>query len=131
MERFFAKVEKTETCWNWKAYLNKCGYGVFRFTDKIMLAHRFSVMLSGRSVTPWDVIMHSCDNPKCVNPAHLEIGTLSQNMTDAWARGRKKPSLKKRTHCAKGHDLLLVGEYKRGSCKQCGRDRSAARSMKN
>lgn len=53
-------------------------------------AHRFSLQLTGVQVLPELVVMHKCDNPSCVNPDHLSIGTHKQNTADAMTKGRMK-----------------------------------------
>jgi len=89
MNRFFKKVEKTDGCWNWTASKRK-GYGAFKYKGKIVGAHRFSYELH-KGVIPEDmVVCHKCDNPKCVNPDHLFLGTQSDNMKDAYKKGRLK-----------------------------------------
>jgi hypothetical protein len=52
------------------------------------MAHRFSYMLAYGQITPNDVVMHSCDNPICVNPSHLKIGTTLDNVKDRDRKGR-------------------------------------------
>jgi hypothetical protein len=90
-ERFFKFVEKTDKCWNWVG--NKRGnYGGFSIgarTAGTVLAHRFSWELHNNKTIPSKmVVMHSCDNPLCVNPAHLSIGTHMNNTHDMLRKGR-------------------------------------------
>lgn len=100
-ERFFRFVEKTDGCWLWTGKsVNKKGYGSISLGGKggkHKLAHRLSYEMHKGSIPDGLVVMHQCDNPKCVNPDHLEVGTQSQNIKDAIARGRKQmPTCKTR-----------------------------------
>jgi hypothetical protein len=89
--RLFASKIETDCpngCHEWKASLDSRGYGQFRFGSKIMKAHRFSWMLSTGKDPGAFFVCHECDNPKCVNPAHLFLGTHTDNMKDMHAKGR-------------------------------------------
>jgi hypothetical protein len=89
-DRFWEKVEKTDTCWNWTAYKQN-GYGYFRVNNKIITAHRFSFQLKhNRLIKDKLCILHSCDNPKCVNPDHLSEGTQLDNINDMCNKERQK-----------------------------------------
>jgi hypothetical protein len=92
IDRFWEKVEKLETglkCWEWKGYLNK-GYGRPIINGKSIYAHRFSFQLKHNRLINEDMsILHSCDNPKCVNPDHLSEGTHADNMADMKNKGRQ------------------------------------------
>lgn len=75
-------------CWEWQRAILKNGYGTLRRDGRQWRAHRYSYKLAHGSV-PHDMdVRHSCDNRKCVNPAHLSIGTRLQNMGDAQVRDR-------------------------------------------
>ena len=87
-ERFESKVKKTETCWIWMAGISKDGYGRFRFGKSKARAHRVSYLIYKGNIPPGMLIMHSCDNPKCVNPEHLSIGTTKDNTDDMYNKGR-------------------------------------------
>lgn len=69
------------TCWHWLGYPNKGGYGNFRVGKQMLKAHRVSYNLFKGEIGDKDVL-HSCDNPNCVNPKHLWLGTHSDNMND-------------------------------------------------
>ncbi len=89
-QRFWSKVNKnTDTgCWEWTAFKNKSGYGMFTVSSSLRTyAHRIAAKLDGRDPTGMSVC-HSCDNPSCVNPAHLFLGTQQDNVDDMRAKGR-------------------------------------------
>jgi len=78
-------------CWHWNGVVGAHGYGVVWIGGRKgnnRRAHRISLELSGVLVGPDDFVRHSCDNPICVNPAHLSVGTPAQNTADMWQRGR-------------------------------------------
>lgn len=87
--RFLARVAKTETCWLWLGALMPRGYGRMRLEGRDQYAHRCSLKLLRDIPVPDDkVVMHLCDNPRCVNPEHLRVGTQTDNMRDAASKGR-------------------------------------------
>lgn len=88
MERFWKKVEKTEGCWNWTAHRNALGYGTFRTGENVELAHRVSYRMAGRLYDESLCVLHRCDNPRCVNPDHLWLGTRVENNQDREDKGR-------------------------------------------
>ncbi len=88
--RFFKKVKKTDTCWIWLGAKSN-GYGVFRANKIKYLAHRFIYQITNNySFSKFDLVCHSCDNPSCVNPDHLFIGTQKDNVRDCIKKGRFK-----------------------------------------
>ena len=90
--RFWEKVRKTDTCWIWMASLDHAGYGQFHRWDngrKVMRkAHRVAYELKNGECPPDMCVLHSCDNPKCVRPEHLRLGTRSGNKKDQVDRHR-------------------------------------------
>lgn len=96
-DKFWQRVQigEPDECWPWRGPIQtgKHGYGFFFLTEvpkpTRILAHRFAYMLAtGEDVRGW-VVMHSCDNPPCVNPNHLKRGTQKDNVADMDAKGRR------------------------------------------
>jgi hypothetical protein len=90
-ERFWKKVAKgaDNECWNWQAGRTKAGYGVFRMDKKVVFAHRVAYELACSTIPSGMHVLHSCDNPACVNPSHLRVGTHAENMLDKVLRNRQ------------------------------------------
>jgi len=90
VERFFSKVriDDTTDCWLWTTYKDKDGYGTFLIKDKLYKAHRFSYENLYGPIPEGMLVCHHCDNPSCVNPFHLFLGTHKDNIQDMWRKGR-------------------------------------------
>lgn len=87
--RFWDRVEKTAGCWIWKGAKTSSGYGLlFAGRRKKIRAHRLSFLLHGGVIAEGQFVCHHCDNPLCVNPAHLYAGSHADNMRDVRTRGR-------------------------------------------
>lgn len=91
-DRFWRKVQKTSGCWLWTGFCMRSGYGKIRRGGKgqgLLLAHRLSYEMHHGPIGPRMFVMHTCDNPRCVNPDHLKQGTPQDNMLDMISKGRK------------------------------------------
>jgi hypothetical protein len=90
-ERFWSKVDTSggdDSCWTWTASRNEDGYGRFRMHGQIVLAHRTSYILTHGHVDSERHVCHSCDNPSCVRPSHLWLGSNADNAADRVTKGR-------------------------------------------
>lgn len=92
VERFWPKVDKSGACWLWTGHTNgKCGYGLFMtVSPKKELAHRVSYELAYGPIPKGKKVLHSCDNPRCVCPDHLFVGTMRDNTADMVKKGRAR-----------------------------------------
>ena len=82
-------AESSGGCWEWTAGLNSMGYGTIYHDKKKRYAHRLSYELhNGIKISDKILVLHKCDNPKCINPSHLFLGNARDNSDDMWAKGR-------------------------------------------
>ena len=87
-ERFWARVEKTDTCWLYRGALNRDGYGTLTWEGRIVSAHRTAWVLTHGPLLNGEWVLHKCDVRACCNPAHLFLGDRAANMADMKQKGR-------------------------------------------
>jgi hypothetical protein len=110
--RLWEKVQKEPNggCWLWTGGTTNGGYGVIGVgRGRLHRAHRISWEIANGPIPDGLKVLHRCDNPPCVNPAHLFLGTQVDNMRDCAAKGRHK--LKAQTHCKRGHEFTAENTY--------------------
>lgn len=89
--RFWSKVKKSDGCWMWLGSKDSTGYGRIGAGGRqrsSLLAHRVSWQVNLGEIPEGKCVLHRCDNPSCVNPAHLFLGSNRDNSQDALAKGR-------------------------------------------
>lgn len=125
LERFLAKVEKTETCWLWRGYIAPNGYGQIGMSNprRVEYAHRAAYELLVGPIPEGMQLDHLCRTRACVRPDHLEPVTQRENLL----RGEGVTAAHARkTHCPKGHEYDAVHDGRR-ACRTCAREREAAK----
>ncbi len=103
LERFVSKIQFGPRCWIWKGTQNGIGYGIFHLSKpkQAILAHRIAHAFWNGPVGN-KLVLHLCDNPPCVNPFHLRLGTQADNTQDALTKGRLRgPGRGEKNHNAK------------------------------
>lgn len=91
---FWSRVDRSGDCWEWRGYRDRQGYGMVTRTaisPSPLLVHRYVWMRLHGPIEAGVVIRHRCDNPPCVNPAHLLHGSQADNIKDRQVRGRHRP----------------------------------------
>lgn len=138
VEKFKARCIVTASgCWEWQGHRSPSraakdptiGYAVGYYRGKNRALHRVMVSIFQRALLPGEIAMHICDNPPCINPDHLRIGTPRENQHDMIAKRRNVSQNK--THCPRGHPFEDGNVYRRNTtnrapprdCKACQRGR--------
>jgi len=122
---FWSLVNKAGSCWEWLGHKHSQGYGLYRFHSRQDTgAHRISWFLANGPIPDGLFVCHHCDNPPCVNPSHLFLGTARDNAIDASRKGRLgNNSYKRQTHCIRGHEYSAKNTRIRPQgyreCKMC------------
>ena len=121
LKRFWQKIEKSTDCWEWTACKSH-GYGQLHSNGKLIRAHRLSWIIHHEQIPSELLVLHKCDNPGCVNPSHLFLGTQSDNLRDASKKGRTTGMNNyntRKTHCIHGHEFTEANTYQKGKRRQC------------
>lgn len=121
-ERFWARVDRRgpRECWEWTGWRCNRGYGRFRHEGRQVFVHRFSYELARESIPDGLTIDHLCRNTSCVNPAHMEVVSFSENT-------RRARAARYQTHCVHGHEFTpentRITNRGRRDCRACNRER--------
>lgn len=123
-EEFWKNTRSEGDCLIWTRSITPEGYGKCQYKGQWQHAHRVSLLICGFSIPKGKIVLHSCDNPPCVNPVHLSIGNYSDNMRDCVEK--KRHAATRKTHCSKGHPFNDENTYFRNNgkwrrCKTCQR----------
>lgn len=103
-----AKVNYATGCIEWQAAKDNGGYGMFRINGRTLRAHRFSYEANVGEIPEDMCVCHRCDNRICVNPNHLFLGSLADNVADMDAKGRRSMPLGERHGCSKLVDADVI-----------------------
>lgn len=116
--------EPMSGCWLWLGAGDENGYGRFRR----IRAHRYAYLKFIGEIPAGKFVCHKCDNPACVNPAHLWLGENRDNLEDMTKKGRRRNQNNDKTHCKYGHPLsgenLRIDSYGKRGCLICRRQNS-------
>lgn len=137
--RFASKFnlpEDVNGCWEWKASKNRKGYGQIKIGMKLQIATRVMYKHVVGDIPSSDMfVCHHCDNPSCVNPKHLFLGTNTDNRIDMEIKGRPCNGSVEKTHCPQGHEYSASNTYRKPNgwrvCRKCQHERGKARDLKN
>lgn len=117
-DRFWRQVVRSATCWEWTGVRTAKGYGRVSIAGRYIYVHRVSWEWHRGPIPPGLLVLHHCDNPPCVRPDHLWLGTMLDNVRDMDSKGRRK-SRGLMERCHRGH--LMAENFKvSGNGRYCG-----------
>jgi hypothetical protein len=130
-----ADIRPGDVCWRWLGKKNPKGYGYFGVGGQgagTQLAHRVAYRLFRGRIPKGLWVLHRCDNPSCVNPSHLFLGTAKDNMQDAKAKGRlKPPPVRRKLTGDQVAEIRASGEYPTALGRRYGVSAEQVRRIKN
>lgn len=119
----YASIGTKDECWRWNGAANRNGYGSFRVAPGVRpCAHRFAYEDQRGPIPAGMDLDHRCNNPRCVNPWHVEPTTHRENVLRSTAPAADRA---RQTHCKRGHELTRLSPEQR-YCRTCHRERQAA-----
>lgn len=133
-DRFWSWADRSGDCWLWQHSTDAKGYGSYRVDGKLRRAPRIAYTLAYGPIPDGMIVMHTCDTPACINPAHLRIGTEKENTADMFAKGRDRIwNHRGITHCKHGHEFTPENTYIKPNgaraCRACLRERAYRRFL--
>jgi hypothetical protein len=118
-ERFWEKVDKSGDCWEWTAGRIPSGYGSVYYQEQRQPAHRVAWQLVNGPIPPGMFVCHRCDNPPCVRPDHLFLGTPADNSADRDRKGRSNPPRGERSRTRlTADDVIVIRDMRRLGASQ-------------
>ncbi len=135
MERFWAKVKKGDGCWEWTAATTK-GYGHIGIKGKMIYAHRLSWELENGKIPDGLHVLHKCNNPLCVKPDHIYLGTQKDNVGDAITLGthistRRSPLFGDIDQCGEKNPSAKLTRFQVGGIRRSRGDGMTIKELSN
>ncbi len=143
-QRLWARATVVGDCWEFTGARVPAGYGKLLADGRVQYTHRLSFLATTGPIPVGAVVMHACDNPPCINPAHLSVGSQADNVRDRDAKGRRTQFLggwaqrnREKTHCLRGHEMAGDNVIRRSdgrecrACRSCRARRYASRLIEN
>ena len=125
-ERIRARTRRVGECIEWQGYRDRNGYGRINFRGGAHWVHRVAWIEANGEIPAGQLVLHRCDNPPCVNPDHLFLGTHADNTRDKCAKGRQARMRNERAGMAKLTDAQVAEIRRRraagDTCKSIARD---------